>query len=97
MTKRRREQHLGDLRPLPLNQSLWDVIAQQLGLPPQQKRIVELILRGQQDKQIASRLNISFPTVRTYLERIFDRLEVVDRMDLVLLIFSLSHEEGSTE
>jgi DNA-binding NarL/FixJ family response regulator len=78
----------GNLLPLPLDQRKWIHLASNLRLPPQQQKIVELILRGMQDKQIAIRLGISVPTVRTYLSRLYARLGVSDRMELVLKLFA---------
>jgi DNA-binding NarL/FixJ family response regulator len=80
-----------DLPPLPLPPPIWDRIANSLQLPPQQKRIVELILRNRCDKQIAADMQLCRPTVRTYLSRIFSRLQVSDRQELVLLVFRMSH------
>jgi DNA-binding NarL/FixJ family response regulator len=51
------------------------------------RRIVELILRGMMDKQIAQTLGLSVSTVRTHLGRIFTRLSVADRVELILHIF----------
>ena len=77
-----------DPPPLPMSRVIWQTIVNDLALSPQQMRIVELILRGKQDKEIATALSLSVPTVRTYLKRIFDRCGVSDRLSLVLLIFS---------
>lgn len=85
-----------DLPPLPMDAATWQEIAQQLALPPQQLRIVELLLRGQQDKAIASELGLSFPTVRTYLKRIFERIEVSDRVGLVLRVFAMAQTITTT-
>lgn len=41
-----------------------------------------MIAKGMPDKVIAERLGIRFSTVRTYCERIFDKLEV-DRRSAV--------------
>jgi DNA-binding NarL/FixJ family response regulator len=78
--------------PLPLDRYLWNAVAQTLALSPQQTRIAEMILRGKQDKEIAAELNLSVPTVRTYLKRIFDRLGVSDRVGLILRVFALAQE-----
>ena len=77
-----------DPLPLPMSPTTWREIAADLALSHQQKRIVELILCGQQDKEIAATLTLSVPTIRTYLRRIFDRCGVDDRLSLVLLIFA---------
>ena len=78
---------IAELPPSPVCADEWEQIVRELGLPPRQAKIVDLILRGLADKQIASELNLSFSTVRTYLERVFARLEVPDRIQLVLRIF----------
>ena len=44
------------------------------------------------DQQIAATMEISVPTVRTYLGRIFTRLGVRDRMELVLRILAMTQE-----
>jgi DNA-binding NarL/FixJ family response regulator len=82
------EQNIPDL-PLPPDK--WEQLLKELSLPPQQVRIVELILRNHCDKQIAAALGLKVPTVRTYLHRIFERLHVGDRLELVLRLFALSH------
>jgi DNA-binding NarL/FixJ family response regulator len=79
------------LAKLPLPEAQWAAIARQLRLAPQQRRIVELILRGCQDKQIVAELGLALPTIRTYLNRVFVRLHVADRMELVLMLFAMSH------
>ena len=69
-------------------------MAEELALSPQQRRIVELLLLGYQDKQIAKELTISVPTVRTYLKRIFDRVGVADRVGLLLHLFAMAVERS---
>jgi DNA-binding CsgD family transcriptional regulator len=78
---------------LPLPPDKWNRIAESLKLSPRQKRIAELILRNQCDKQIVSALGGKLPTLRTQLKRIFHRTGVADRKELVLLICRMSHAE----
>ncbi|MGA3065579.1 MAG: helix-turn-helix transcriptional regulator [Tepidisphaeraceae bacterium] len=66
----------------------WAALVAAMELSLQQAKIVELILQGKQDKQIASELGLSMHTVRTYLNRIFARFEVTDRVGLVLRVFA---------
>jgi DNA-binding NarL/FixJ family response regulator len=80
---------------LPLPADKWQQVMKSLDLPPQQIRIVELILRNNCDKQIAKALGVKVPTVRTYLHRIFARMNVADRLELVLRVFAISHQQGS--
>jgi DNA-binding NarL/FixJ family response regulator len=77
---------------LPCGRQLWHDIAEELALSPQQRRLVELLLLGYQDKQIAQAMNLSVPTVRTYLKRIFDRVGVTDRVGLLLHLFAMAVE-----
>lgn len=76
--------------PLPLAAVHWTAVAQALALSPQQTRILELVLRGMKDKEIADELRLTVPTVRTYLSRIFGKLKVNDRVGLILHVFSLA-------
>lgn len=73
---------------LPLATETWLAVASVLELSPQQRRIVELLLCGCRDKQIAHELGLSVPTVRTYLGRIFLKLGVQDRIELILRVFT---------
>jgi DNA-binding NarL/FixJ family response regulator len=80
------------LPPLPLPLDKWASLLSALQLPLRQQRIVELILRNQCDKQIADMMGLKVPTVRTYKTRIFHRLDVSDRVELILFLFALSHD-----
>ena len=66
----------------------WTAVISTLGLPPQLARIVMLILEGNGDKQIAAAMKISFSTVRTYLDRIFLRLGVHGRTELIVRLYA---------
>ena len=74
---------------------LWGRIARKLGLPAQQTRIVELVLEGKEDKQIAREMNLRIPTVRTHLNRIFHRFGISGRVELILRIFAIVISVGS--
>ncbi len=76
--------------PSPLDGRSWDAVVRELELAPQQERIVRLIMQSKGDKQIARELGLAFPTVRTYLNRVFDRAGVEDRMQLVHRIYSIA-------
>jgi DNA-binding NarL/FixJ family response regulator len=81
---------------LPCDRQLWLAIAGELALSPQQQRITELLLLGYQDKQIAEELQLSVPTVRTYLKRIFDRVGVADRVGLLLHVFAMAQQRSNS-
>jgi len=46
-------------------------------------------LQGKRDKQIAVSLSLNISTVRTHLTRVFDRIGVNDRVELVLQVFAV--------
>jgi len=78
-----------DSLPCCMTLSDWQYIVRTLGFSPQQARIVGMILQKKQDKQISTELRLNRSTIRTYLRRVFDRVGVDDRMELVLHVFAL--------
>ena len=67
----------------------WAAIVAKLNIPDQQQRILWLLLNGYKDADIATELEISPVTVRSHFNRLFDRLHVRDRTDLVVCILRL--------
>jgi len=73
--------------PPSFDRESWQAVLATLGLSRQQGRIVGLVVRGMQDKQIASELGLAYGTIRTYLERISVRLGVDSRIAMVVRVF----------
>ena len=69
----------------------WAEIFRGLSLPSRQAEIVRCLFRGCGDKQIAAELKIAVLTVRTYLGRLFGRLDVQDRCELILHVVKEYH------
>ena len=67
-------------------ESEWLELVNELSLPPRQVEVIKRLFVGHSDKQIARELQISVPTVRTHLSRIFSRFDVQDRTALVLYV-----------
>ena len=67
-----------------------------LSLPPRQAEVVEQLLLGHSDKQIARDLGMSVPTVRTHLCRLFSRLGVQDRCELIVYVYGRFREKCYT-
>ena len=67
----------------------WTAAVASLRLSERQADIVELLLQGKRDKQIAQELGLKLPTVRTYLSRLFIRFGVADRVDLMLHVLAV--------
>jgi DNA-binding NarL/FixJ family response regulator len=59
-------------------------------LTPREHEVIALIGQGLRNQQIADRLVISEATVRRHLSAIFEKLEVSDRLDLV--VYAFQHE-----
>ena len=68
-------------------------LKRELSLPPRQADVVEQLLHGHSDKQIARELNMSVPTVRTHLCRLFARFGVQDRCELIVYIYACFREK----
>ena len=56
-------------------------------LTPREYDVVMLTAEGLRNKQIAERLLISETTVRHYLTSIFDKLEIQDRLELIIYAY----------
>jgi DNA-binding NarL/FixJ family response regulator len=57
--------------------------SQSEGLSPREQEVLELLARGYLYKEIAEQLNISVPTVNTYVRRIYEKLQVRSRAQAV--------------
>lgn len=55
-------------------------------LTPRQREIVQLVGRGDSNKQIAQRLSLSEKTVKAHLTSAFQKLGISDRLSLALLV-----------
>lgn len=75
------------------SQQEWSELRRELSLPPRQADVVEQLLQGHSDKQIARELSMSVPTVRTHLCRLFSRFGVEDRCELIVHIYSCFREK----
>jgi DNA-binding NarL/FixJ family response regulator len=58
-------------------------------LTPREREVVLLVGQGLKNREIAKRLAISETTVRHHLTSVFAKLEVTDRLSL--LLFALKH------
>ena len=81
--------------PLTLDGSQIRAIAAEHGITPRELEIVELILKGRSNKQIADHLCIAHHTVKNHLYRLYQKLGVETRHELVT--FFLNHKPPRTE
>jgi DNA-binding NarL/FixJ family response regulator len=66
-------------------------------LSPREQEVLDLLARGYLYKEIAERLNISIPTVNTYVRRMYEKLHVRSRAQAVAKYANLErlHHGGS--
>ena len=81
---------LGDL----LSHAEWVFVQKELALSPQQAQIVRYLLQAKGDKQIAREMGIAIATVRTHMGRLFQKLDVSDRVELVLQVLTCLRAAG---
>lgn len=81
-----------NLPKIPLSPEHWQKVLQALKLKGQQARLLELMIRGLADKEIAHTMRISPATQRTYVNRLFAKLSAPGRMHLALRVLAASHQ-----
>lgn len=62
-------------------------------LTPRQQEMVELVAEGMGNREVAQRLNITENTVKKSLLRIFDKVGVSNRVELVLSALAFKNQE----
>ena len=62
-------------------------------LSKREEQVVSCVAQGLTNREIARQLNLSEHTVKNYLFRIFDKLGISGRVELVL--YALSHRDGA--
>ncbi len=66
------------------SETQWGELVDNLELSPRLHDVIRCIFKGYSDKQIASQLDISVSTVRSYLWRMFIKFDIHDRNELIL-------------
>ena len=61
----------------------------QFGISPREREIIQLLLKGKSNKEIEDSLFISMGTVKNHVYRIFQKLEVKNRSQLIALFKNL--------
>ena len=83
-----------------LDDETWARIARSLKLSPRECEIVKCIFSDQKDLAISQQLGMSPHTVNTHLKRLYRKLHVSSRAQVVLRVFArylLSLEQGTLE
>jgi DNA-binding CsgD family transcriptional regulator len=72
----------------PLPETPWRAVAQSLRLTPRETELARAVMGGCRDPKIALDLGLSPHTVHAYLDRIYRKLGVSGRCELVLRVFT---------
>jgi DNA-binding NarL/FixJ family response regulator len=69
-----------------IEKSLTDqfIVAKRVSLTPREGQLIVLLTQGLKNKDIAYALGISEGTVKVYMSRLFDKVQVTDRFELAL-------------
>jgi DNA-binding NarL/FixJ family response regulator len=65
----------------------WAGIVKKLGVSPREGEVARCVLAGLGDQQIAEKLGVSLSTIQTHMNRIYKRLAIHRRTELVKRIF----------
>jgi DNA-binding NarL/FixJ family response regulator len=83
-----------DVQPVPIRPQFlqdreWSAIVASLRLCKRETEVVSGIIAGESEARLAERLGISTHTVHTYIDRLYRRLAVRSRCELVVRIFEV--------
>ena len=70
-----------------LSDEEWQDIGCQLKLSGRELDILRYLIKDEKELTIAHRLGISFHTVHTHLHRLYEKLGVSSRLDVIVLVF----------
>ncbi|WP_340021157.1 LuxR C-terminal-related transcriptional regulator [Paenibacillus sp. FSL K6-1096] len=70
-----------------LNSAALKTPKEEWGISPREEEVLELIIQGKTNKEIASSLFISEHTVKNHLSRIFSKMDVTDRSQIIALVY----------
>ncbi len=71
----------------------WDGLCEKYGISSRQREIIEFILKGKSNKEIADALFIAPHTVKNHIYSLYQKLGVKSRMELVNFLLSHSKNE----
>jgi DNA-binding NarL/FixJ family response regulator len=66
----------------------WRLLGKALGFSPRESGIVRAVFDGASEKRIAEQLGLSPHTVHTYLWRVYRKLQVNSREELLVRVFA---------
>jgi len=70
-----------------LSARAWELVGEELGLSRRQLELVRHVFDGKKLTTVASEMRLSLGTVKTYSQRIHQKLEIRDQRELALAVF----------
>ena len=70
----------------------WDRVGAHFGLTQRELAVARLIFEGKTRSQVARRLSCASGTVRVYIDRLFAKLQVQDRLGMALRVVRAQRE-----
>jgi DNA-binding NarL/FixJ family response regulator len=64
----------------------WECVGGELGLSPREREVVQHIFAGQKLSAVARDLGLGLGTVKTYCQRVYQKLHVTDQRELMLAV-----------
>jgi ATP/maltotriose-dependent transcriptional regulator MalT len=77
------------------SQSVGGTIKNHLNLSNREKEVLELVIQGLNNKEIAQELYISEHTVKNHLTKIFQKLNVPDRTQAISKVYQLTYNKSA--
>ncbi|GGD00122.1 hypothetical protein GCM10007216_33570 [Thalassobacillus devorans] len=70
-------------------------VKEQMSLSPREHEVLELVIQGLNNKEIAEELYISGHTVKNHVTKIFQKLEVPDRAHAISKVYQLKYQHSN--
>jgi DNA-binding NarL/FixJ family response regulator len=78
-----------------LSRQGWAQVGDHLGLSDRELNVAILMFEGHARTQIARRLGCAPGTIRVYIDRLFAKLNVADRLDMALRVIRVAVALGA--
>ena len=82
--------HHAGIEPFPLTEDEWRYVRDRFEFTSQQAKVVALVLRAACDKKVANELHLGLATVRTHLRKIYEKVRVQDRAELIVRLINVA-------
>ncbi|SEA83735.1 regulatory protein, luxR family [Thalassobacillus cyri] len=71
-------------------------VKEQMNLSPREQEVLELVIKGLNNREIAEKLYISGHTVKNHVTKIFQKLEVPDRAHAISKVYQLKYQNNNS-